>query len=199
MELSEIETYVSQNLSAELQIVQRGGFFTACPALEACEKAMIYYYTCDGDGYRTLNRELHTSNGDNHSVLGRGLVASLGKLPAYTRMVHSGVHLTADQLAKYSEGEEVVWPAFLSTSVLRKVAIEFLKFGTDARPKNALFLIKSRTGRRIGDLSYFGPNGPGNEGNESEVLFMPNTRFVVTMRTNTGTETGVIEFELDEL
>lgn len=158
--------------------------------LDLIDKAAIYHYS--DEGYETLNRQLHTSGGDNSTLFGQGLVAALTKLPAYEGLVSSGVFLPPAQLHYYracaQDGQPVSWPAFLSASQKDTIARQYLH----SSEKNCLFAIQSRTGRLIAELSKYGVDGQ----NEYEVLFVPHTRFEVL---EVADETGYTRIVLDEL
>ena len=195
--LAAVEAYVKKYLPKALQAVQTGPMATIFSQLSLAEKALIYHYT--GNGYKALNAKLHASQGANRTMVGRGLVAALAKLPAHqTGMVYSGVKLDATQLQEYLNAfttkVPVAWPAFLSTSIDVDVAVYFLYTWR----KNCLFLITSKTGRRIELLSVYGANGqyPDPDSSEAEVLFSPNTRFKVLEFTPTPDFTRIALVEL---
>lgn len=170
--------------------VQAGRRAKPLHRLTVVDKAAIYYYS--DDGHEALNRQLHTSGGENHSLFGMGLVAALAKLPPYIGAAYSGVQLYAAQLRFYhdraEDGQPVSWPAFLSASQKSTIAHQFLY----SSGKNCLFVIQSRTGRLIEEISKFGVDGQ----NEYEVLFVPHTRFEVL---EVASETGYTRIVLDEL
>lgn len=170
--------------------VQSGRRNHSLRRLTVVDKAAIYHYS--DDGYEALNRQLHLSGGHNHTLFGQGLVAALAKLPAYEGLAYSGVYLHPAQGQHYracaQDGQPVSWPAFLSASQKDSLARQYLSAGS----KNSLFVIQSRTGRLIADVSKYGVDGQ----NEYEVLFAPNTAFEVSAVTS---ETGYTRIVLDEL
>lgn len=170
--------------------VQQGRRATVLPRLTAIDKAAIYHYS--DDGYEALNRALHASGGHNSTLFGQGLAAALAKLPAYVGSAFCGVRLRPGQLMLYrasaDAGEPVSWPAFLSASQKATIAYQYLH----ASQKNCLFVIQSRTGRLIEEVSKYGVEGQ----NEYEVLFAPRTRFEVL---EVAIETGYTRIVLDEL
>lgn len=170
--------------------VQSGRRAQPLRQLTVVDKVAIYHYS--DDGYEALNRQLHTSGGDNHTLFGLGLAAALAKLPAYVGLVNSGVLLPPAQLQYYRararDGQPVSWPAFLSASQKITIARQYL-YTSD---KNCLFVIQSRTGRLIAEFSKYGVDGQ----NEYEVLFAPHTRFEVL---EVAKETGYTRVVLDEL
>lgn len=172
------------------RVVQIGRRGKPLRRLTVVDKAAIYYYS--DDGYEALNIQLHTSGGDNHTLFGRGLVAALAKLPPYMGSAYSGVQLSNTQLEFYracaQDRQPVSWPAFLSASQKSTIAHQFLH----SSEKNCLFVIQSRTGRLIEEVSKHGVDGQ----NEYEVLFIPRTRFEVLEVVH---EPGYTYIVLDEL
>lgn len=168
----QLKAYIQQYCPEGWQAMQRGRRATALPQLTHAEKAAIYFYT--DEGYEALNRGLHATGGRLTSIMEQGLAAALAKLPPYEGEVISGVRLTPAQLQQYraclQSEQPVSWPAFLSASQRIGIARQYLHNG-----KNCLFVIQSRTGRPIEEVSKFGVNGQ----NEHEVLFAPNTQFEV--------------------
>jgi hypothetical protein len=186
----ELATYLQDFCPEGWRAVQSGRRATLLHRLTTADKAAIYYYS--DDGYDTLNRQLHASDGTNHTLFGQGLAAALAKLPPYRGDAFSGVYLSAAQLelyrARVKDGQPVSWPAFLSASQKDTIARYFLR----SADKNCLFVIQSRTGRLIAELAKHGVDGQ----NEYEVLFAPHTRFEVLEIAN---ETGYTRIVLDEL
>lgn len=186
----QLANYLIQYCSVGWRVVQSGRRAKVLSHLDLIDKAAIYHYS--DEGYETLNRQLHTSGGDNSTLFGQGLVAALTKLPAYEGLVSSGVFLPPAQLHYYracaQDGQPVSWPAFLSASQKDTIARQYLH----SSEKNCLFAIQSRTGRLIAELSKYGVDGQ----NEYEVLFVPHTRFEVLDVAN---ETGYTRIVLDEL
>jgi hypothetical protein len=170
--------------------VQSGRRAKALSHLDLIDKAAIYHYS--DEGYEALNKQLHASGGDNSTLFGQGLAEALAKLPPYEGLVSSGVFLHPAQLhyyrARAQDGQPVSWPAFLSASQKDTIARQYLY----SSEKNCLFVIQSRTGRLITELSKYGVDGQ----NEYEVLFVPHTRFEVLEVAN---ETGYTRIVLDEL
>jgi hypothetical protein len=186
----ELAEYLARYCSVGWQVVQSGRRSEVLPHLDVIDKAAIYHYS--DDGYESLNRQLHASRGDNNTLFGRGLAVALAKLPPYVGLASSGVFLQAAQLQYYrvcaQTGQPVSWPAFLSASQKNTIALQHLHISK----KNCLFVIQSRTGRSIAELSKYGVDGQ----NEYEVLFVPHTRFEVLEVAN---ETGYTRIVLDEL
>jgi hypothetical protein len=176
----QLAEYLAQYCPIGWRVVQSGRRFKVLPHLDIIDKAVIYYYS--DDGYEALNRQLHASDSDNSTLFG----------PAYTGLVSSGVFLQPAQLQYYraraQDGQPVSWPAFLSASQKETIARQYL-YNSE---KNCLFVIQSRTGRLIAELSKYGVDGQ----NEYEVLFTPQTQFEVLEVAN---ETGYTRIVLDEL
>jgi hypothetical protein len=186
----QLADYLIQYCSVGWRVVQSGRRAKAFPHLDIIDKAVIYHYS--DEGYEALNRQLHASSGNNNTLFGQGLAAALAKLPAYVGLVSSGVFLQPAQLhyyrARAQDGQPVSWPAFLSASQKDTIARQYLY----SSEKNCLFVIQSRTGRPIAELSKYGVDGQ----NEYEVLFVPHTRFEVL---EVASETGYTRIVLDEL
>lgn len=186
----QLAEYLQQYCPAGWRAVQEGRRATALPRLTTIDKAAIYYYS--DDGHEALNRKLHASSGHNNTLFGQGLAAALAKLPPYRDKVNSGVQLRPEQLRPYracaGSGQPVSWPAFLSASYKVAIARKYLRNS----PGSCLFVIQSRTGRLIEEISKFGVDGQ----NEHEVLFAPHTRFEVL---EVASEPGYTRIVLDEL
>ncbi|GAB3863958.1 hypothetical protein GCM10028824_00860 [Hymenobacter segetis] len=187
---SQLAEYLQHYCPQGWRAVQEGRRATALPRLTTIDKAAIYHYS--DDGYEALNRTLHASRGDNSTLFGQGLAAALAKLPAYVGLAFCGVQLRPSQLmfyrASFDAGFPVRWPAFLSASQKATIAHQYLH----SPQKNCLFVIQSRTGRLIEEVSKYGVDSQ----NEYEVLFAPRTRFEVL---EVAAETGFTRIVLDEL
>lgn len=186
----QLAEYLRQYCPEGWRAVQEGRRATALPRLTTIDKTAIYHYS--NDGYEALNRQLHASKGDNSTLFGQGLAVALAKLPAYVGLAFGGVQLRLAQLMFYrasaDAGEPVSWPAFLSASQKATIAHQYLY----SSHKNCLFIIQSRTGRLIEEVSKYGIEGQ----NEYEILFAPRTRFEVL---EVAIETGYTRIVLDEL
>lgn len=162
MSLSTLHQYVSQTIPGALATVSQRGWESICPQLTSAEKALIYYYTEEGDFLAEPD-----------------FIAALHKLPPHSGKVYSGVQLWPEQLAVLQQALEqrraVPWPYFLPTSQKPTIAMYALR----TTHKNAFFIIQSRTGRSVEALSFYGPNGLGAGQNEAEVLFAPGVQFAV--------------------
>jgi hypothetical protein len=186
----ELAEYLARYCSIGWRVVQSGRRANVLSHLDVIDKTAIYHYS--DDGYEALNRQLHASSGDNKTLFGRGLAVALAKLPPYVGLVSSGVLLQPAQLQYYraraQDGQPVSWPAFLSASQKKTIALQYLH----SSKKNCLFVIQSRTGRSIAELSKYGIDGQ----NEYEVLFAPHTQFEVLEVANEPDYTRIV---LDEL
>ena len=102
------------------------------------------------------------------------------------------MRLRPEQLRQYracvENGQPISWPAFLSASQKATIARQYVR----SLQTNGLFVIQSRTGRLIEEISKFGVDGQ----NECEVLFAPHTQFQVL---EVAEETGYMRIVLDEL
>jgi hypothetical protein len=187
---SQLAEYLQQYCPEGWRAVQQGRRATALPMLTTTDKAAIYHYS--DDGFDTLNQKLHASGGQNTTLFGLGLASALAKLPAYAGLAFCGVQLRIAQLMFYrasaDAGEPVSWPAFLSASRKATMAHQYLH----SPKKNCLFVIQSRTGRLIEEVSKYGVDSQ----NEYEVLFAPRTRFEVV---EVAAETGFTRIVLGEL
>jgi|GEM_PF-6038343 len=192
--------FTKPRLAHALRTVQTGGYATACPALSAEEKALIYHYTYQGSD--EIKVPIRLKNGLVDEPLGLGLVAALHKLPAHTGQVYSAELWDAQELAALHLKAVVSdagfsgtkrWPTFLSASTTRRIAMQHLEsFGGQ---KNCILSIFSRTGRYIDELSHHGIHGRDPLATETEVLFLPNTLFRVVSvhRATTHTEIQLVE------
>jgi len=87
-----IEKYVKEYLTTELNEFRRSPFLNNYPELSIFEKTIIYKYT--EDGFRTLNTALRENKGKYLSKYGHFLKYVLEKLPDYQGIVYRGVDLT---------------------------------------------------------------------------------------------------------
>lgn len=110
--------------------------------------------------------------------------AALKRLPDHAGIVARGVDLTPDKLnqclEKYQPGQTITEPTFLSTSAT----------STEHFYGNALFVINSRHGKNVSELS-------GNfQTDGKEVLFPPGTQFKVVERQQVGEQTVIFMDEV---
>lgn len=176
--------FTKEKLAQALQTVQTGGYATACPTLNAEEKAIIYHYTYRGSD--EIKIPVRENDGATTEPMGQLLAAALTKLPPYRGLVYSAewwdeeevqalqLHVAARNAGF---GGSKRWPTFLSASTSRRIARLHLE--SYGGRKNCLLTIVSKTGRYIDELSHHGVHGPDPLATETEVLFLPNTRFRV--------------------
>jgi hypothetical protein len=105
---------------------------------------------------------------------------ALAKLPAYHGVVYHKTIRSMDQLSEYTPGYVVSQKQFTSSSTRLEVAQEF--------EGNVLFIIKSKTGKLIANISEYAY--------EDEVLFDIGSTFKVLSREFVS---GVCHIELEEL
>ena len=195
--------FSKNQLALALRAVQTGGYATACTALSAEEKAIIYHYSYQGS--EEIKAPVRQKDGLNDEPLGMGLAAALAKLPLYDGLVFSAelwdeVELSALLMrfaidpSAFAKAKTVKrWPTFLSASQTRRVAVDHQNFGK----KNCILSILSKNGRHIDALSHRGINGHDPAAGEREVLFLPNTRFhivsVLPATATTELEIGLVE------
>ncbi|GAA3976196.1 ADP-ribosyltransferase [Mucilaginibacter dorajii] len=176
--MKKLDEYVHQYCSRELIEVQKKLVNTDLLRLE--EHALIYRYT--EDAYETLNEQLRLSGGQNSSDFGKFLNKTLAKLPDYEDIVYRAVNLTAFELQKYldaySNNTILVEHAFISASKSKAIAYQF--------GNSCQFRIFSRNGK---DIEAFAKYGLYHPQNEKEVLFKPNSRFIILEVTKQGDKT----------
>lgn len=145
--------------------------------LDVIEMSSINYYT--GLGYGQINQALRSGD---QVVLKKFQPVIEAACSALTKMtdnvfagtVYRGAHLPKEITDLYDVGSHVTEKAFTSTS--RNLSRKF--------SGNTLFVIKSKTGKMIDELSSFK--------SEAEVLFPPGTVFKVLGRTIDGKTTKIL-------
>lgn len=159
--------------------------------LTAAEAQALGDYT--GLSYATINhalRRITTSGALEFRELAdvaavHLMLSGLAKLPDYVGVVSRGASMSAENFAAleevYQPGAVIREPAFLSTSPGERVHPRFRDRG------KAYLTIYSKHGKEITALSYNNTAGRRYPG-ETEVLFAPNSRFVVEA-FRWGTET----------
>ena len=140
--------------------VQGPRYSKVMPELSVQEKAILHDYT--RDGYQ-VNKALRGSSPmrEFESSYERLLNRALSKLPDYQGKVFRRVDLKPQLIAKYKPGQQITEKAFSSTSFVR----------SDDFDGNVEFIINSRTGKNIRDISELDL--------EDEVLLRSNTAFKV--------------------
>lgn len=142
----------------------------------------------DGNFYYEENKDLRrrdlASRGEMMKTFGVHVyytLLALGKLPDYSGVVYRGSP-DADVAAEYTEGRTIQWGAWTSTTTLLDAAKGFGQ-------SRLIFIIKIKTGKDIGSLSFFRT--------ENEILLTPNHRFIVTKPPYK--EGGITFVELQEM
>ena len=98
------------------------------------------------------------------------LIQGLNILPPFEEEVFVGVN-NLDR-SKFAIGNEIKIDKIISGSTMWRVAVEHLtQFTSGKKKKGTVLLIKSKTGRHVAPYSSFGF--------DSEILFLPGTRFGV--------------------
>jgi hypothetical protein len=146
---------------ARAEVPAQAGATADNGALNDADERALSDYT--GTGYKQINPYLRRNSNDDSHLDSRVSAVSqaLSKLPTHSGIVYRGTWLSADVADSYAVGSFVTERGFTSTSSDERHA-----FGG-----NTLFLIKSKSGRVLGDHSQ--------HRNESEVLFDHGTNFRV--------------------
>ena len=128
-------------------------------------------YTNNAIVPRVINQRLLESSLDGVIKEYVGVLnQALRKLPVFEGEVFLG-SASVDRTL-FQKGREFVWQHLVSGSTMWRVALENCpQFTTKAR-KGVIFIIKSKTGRIVAPYSQFSF--------DSEVIFLPHTRFKVT-------------------
>lgn len=143
-----------------------------CPdskELTECDKKLIYAYT--RGLYTPLNEHLRGMEVDPKcDAIQEDLLAALKKLkPTGAKTLYRGVR-KFEALKNLKVGECFVDPGFVSTSLVKKAALSFVKFEVEA----VLFKISAASGRKVSTFSDY-PE-------ESEILLMPKTSLKLKAR-----------------
>ncbi|MEY4064687.1 MAG: hypothetical protein RIR26_895 [Pseudomonadota bacterium] len=155
-------------------LIGKGGSFQK---MDLTEVSAINYYT--RLGYGDINEALRKGDAVLLKQLqpvieaaASGLTKMTDKI--FTGTVYRGAYLPANISSAYKVGSNITEKAFTSTS---------RSFG-DKLSGNVLFVIQSKTGKMIEELSTFA--------NEKEVLFAPGTVFKVISKTVEGKITKIL-------
>jgi len=164
--VSELQEFVKNRLSSELQELKNKGIGQANSQLNDFEKTLIYYYSLEG--YQSINENLREgliSDYESH------LNDALAKLPNHEGLVYRGIELSKTQIDYYIDSFEskstINELAFISCSTSLLIAHNY---------GNTTMTIVSKTGKMIENLSFYGLNSGQNE---KEVLFQSKTTFKV--------------------
>lgn len=145
--------------------------------LDLSELSSLNYYT--RLGYGDINQALRTGDKvllQKFQPVIEAASSGLAKMveKSFVGTVYRGAHLNKNVSEVYQVGARVTEKAFTSTS--RKFTEKF--------SGNTLFVIQSRTGKMIDEISTFA--------NEAEVLFPPGTVFKVVSRVFDGKTTKIL-------
>jgi hypothetical protein len=134
--------------------------------LSSLQKAIIYQYSTDG-GSNEFNQRVVRTKGITKHPMDILLDQTLSKLPDEPGICYRKLRLNFKELKVYSDSlvdrQPVTEHRFISTT--RNPIV------VNTMPGNAVFTIESKRGKSIRKLSKFEE--------ESEVLFRPNSKFLV--------------------
>ena len=180
--LNSAESFIATNAMESYQfarsLIGKSGSFQK---IDLVEVSAINYYT--RLGYDEINVALRSGDVELLKKLQPVIEAAssgLAKMTdkVFTGTVYRGAYLPANITSAYKVGANVTEKAFTSTS--RSFA--------DKLPGNVLFVIQSKTGKMIEELSTFV--------NEKEVLFAPGTVFKVISKTVEGKNIKILMEQL---
>jgi hypothetical protein len=175
--LLKAEEFIAVNSSHSYQFARSLLDNPAYKNLDMVEVAAINHYT--RIGYGEMNAALRAADSAKLTKLQPVIEAASSGLSkmvskSFVGTVFRGTTLTSDVSAAYTVGVRVTEKAFTSTT---RNAVQ--KFSG-----NTLFVIKSRTGKMVDELSSFK--------SEAEVLFPPGTVFKVVSRALEGKVTKIV-------
>jgi hypothetical protein len=161
------------------------------------QAAVLYAYTEETNLYHDLNIAMRTpgllaeSNLKRYAPFIKHMQNALnGGLPNhnsyYSGNVFRGIKIRL-QAENYKEGEVVTWQAFSSSTMEQKIAMSFVNC-LNGKLQGSMFIIDSMTAKKISSYSRYE--------SEAEVLFPPNSQFVVERQVTSEQEKHAI---LDEL
>ena len=159
--------------------------------------AAIYAYTEETNLYHDLNHAMRTpgpvaeSNLKRYAPFIKYMTNALnGGLPNHTSCfsgnVFRGIRNRLNP-ESYAQGDVVTWQAFSSSTTEQKTAMGFVKC-LNGKLQGSMFIIDSMTAKKISSYSRYE--------SEAEVLFPPNSQFVVERQVTSEQEKHAI---LDEL
>jgi hypothetical protein len=123
---------------------------------------------------------------------------SLKKLPSYNGVVYRGLALRLEKKEKfynkYKEGEVITENAFISTSKNMEKALDFAK-PRHQDQDNVLFIINSKTGKHIENISEYGKYND-EDLNEEEILFNKQIKFKINAIKK---DKGYVFITMDEI
>ena len=155
-------------------------------------KAKVFTTSLIASGTTNLNPQhimalyMYSTNSCISGFLNQSLIEkNLGILDSYLKQLNDGLELLpafegevfmatnfVENRNAFLPGQEIRWQTFMSGSTLWRVATENTKEFATPKKQGTVFLIKSKTGRFIGQHSPF-PY-------DAEVVFLPSTKFIVT-------------------
>lgn len=131
----------------------------------------IYLYTTNTNLSRLVNNYLLTNDLKIMKTYVKYLWESIKLLPYHIGEVFRGITYLENRKS-FLPGTEISWPGFTSASTIWRIATENTKDFSTKKREGTIFLIKSQTGRYIGQYSQF-PQ-------DTEILFLPDTKFKVS-------------------
>lgn len=127
-------------------------------------------YTSNPIFYKILNDSIILGQIDGVTPYIKYLNDILLSIPSFVGEVYIGTDKIFDR-HKYLIGKEFVWKTFTSASTLWSVAVNNASLFQSGK-QGTVFIIKSKSVRYVGQYSEFT--------GDSEVIVLPNTRFVVS-------------------
>jgi len=139
-----------------------------------------------GDNLLTPQQLLSICLFTNNSILAKLVNSSKsksGKIKQFTRCLYGALDTIPEFIGetyigvnsinrnKFLIGNKISWPIFLSASTLWRVATEHITEFVTSKKQGTVFIVKSKTGRYVGNYSQFSF--------DAEVIFKPNTEFIV--------------------
>jgi ankyrin repeat protein/uncharacterized protein YegL len=131
----------------------------------------IYMYTTNTNLSKIVNTSLLNNDFKIMGPYIQYLYNGISSLPIHCGEVFRGTNFLADR-KQFMVGNEISWPVFTSASTIWKIAIENTKNFSTKKKEGTVFLIKSKTGRYIGQYSQFTQ--------DTEIIFLPYTKFRVS-------------------
>ncbi|XWV24722.1 hypothetical protein QJ856_gp1061 [Tupanvirus deep ocean] len=129
----------------------------------------IYMYTSNTNLSKIANETL-LHNDSNFMPYVNILYQGIKQLPKHKGEVFRGLGYLDDR-TKFMVGTEISWPTFTSASTIWKIATENAPEFSTKKKEGIIFVIKSITGRYVGQYSQFSQ--------DTEIIFLPNTKFRV--------------------
>lgn len=144
---------------------------------------------------RTNDKKWRKKAMAQNKEIGNMLVSTLHKLPNWKqdKTIYRGETIPEDEAQQVHAGVVKTFPIFVSTSQALSTPLSQLgSFKSPARPWGIVYHIKeSKTGKDVAPWS----NSPG----EAEILFAPNTKFLVTKVLERDDAKKMIEVEVRQV